>query len=78
MVCWVYFFVSIEELDDCYEILIYVVGYEKSDFQVGLEDDYLLIKVKKEILDEIVEDCWVRGYMFGSFERYFIFNFKID
>ncbi|MBX2873551.1 MAG: Hsp20/alpha crystallin family protein [Saprospiraceae bacterium] len=78
MARWAYPPASIEELDDRYEILIYAAGYEKSDFQVGLEDDHLLIKVKKETADEIVEDRRVRGYTPGSFERHFTLNPKID
>ncbi|NET33646.1 MAG: Hsp20/alpha crystallin family protein [Cyanothece sp. SIO1E1] len=78
MARWAYPPASIEELDDRYEILIYAAGYEKSDFQVGLEDDHLLIKVKKESSDEIVDDRRVRGYTPGSFERHFTLNPKID
>jgi len=78
MARWAYPPASIEELDDRYEILIYAAGYEKSDFEVGMEDDNLLIKVTKESSDEIVDNKRVRGYTPGSFERHFTLNPKID
>ena len=71
---WAYPPASIEELDDRYEIRIYAAGYDKSDFQVGLEDDHLLIKVQKDTSDDPVDHQRLRGYVPGSFERHFALN----
>ena len=75
---WAYPPASIEELDDRYEIRIYAAGYDKSDFQVGLEDDHLLIKVQKDTSDDPVDHQRLRGYVPGSFERHFALNPKIE
>lgn len=78
MARWAYPPASVEELDDRYQILIYAAGYSKSDFQVGLEDDQLLIKVEKDVAQDTADHQRLRGYVPGSFERHFALNPKID
>jgi len=76
---WGYPPINVEELDNHYEILIYVAGYTKSDFKVNLKDDTLTVAVEKS------EQDWTewssqgqQKFTPGSFERRFKLNNKID
>ena len=76
---WGYPPANVEELDDRYEIRIFAAGYEKSDFQVGLQDNDLLISVKKSYSEEEqATNERRRGFIPGNFERHFQLNEKID
>ncbi len=57
---------AVEEKDDHYLIKLFAAGYAKSDFQVRIEGDLLLISADKP--DEIP----------GSFQKRFALNDKID
>lgn len=70
--------VNIEELDDKYEIKLYAAGYTKADFQIDLQDNTLIVSVKKQD-DSGAERPWGRlEFKPGSFERRFELNEKID
>ena len=75
---WNYPPINVEELDDKYEIKLYAAGYTKGDFEIDLQDNTLIVAVKKEE-DTVTERHWSR-YEFkpGSFERRFELNDKID
>ena len=76
---WGYPPANVEELDNRYEIRIFAAGYEKSDFQVGLQDNDLLISVKKSYSEEEqATNERRRGFIPGNFERHFQLNEKID
>lgn len=63
---WAYPPAAVEEQDDRYLIKLFAAGYAKSDFQVRIEGDLLLISAVKP--DEIP----------GSFQKRFALNDKID
>jgi HSP20 family protein len=63
---WAYPPAAVEENDDHYLIKLFAAGYAKSDFQVRIEGDLLLISADKP--DEIP----------GSFQKRFALNDKID
>jgi len=69
--------VNVEELDTQYEISLFAAGYEKSDFKISLEDEFLLVEVEKD--DHIGPKDWSNiKYTPGSFKREFKLNKKID
>lgn len=76
---WGYPPAYVEEFDERYEIQLFAAGYEKSDFQVNLEDSTLIVRVDKPVSDSAE---WMtkrgRGFKPGSFERHFKLNDKID
>jgi len=76
---WGYPPVNVEEHDDKYVIALYAAGYDKTDFQVKLEDNMLIISVDKP---ENESDHYFerRRFQFkpGSFQREFELNDKID
>lgn len=76
---WGYPPVNVEELDDQYEVSVYAAGYSKTDFQVKLEGDLLVIAVDKP---ENERDPFYghRRMQFkpGSFQKEFRLNDKID
>ena len=79
MARWGYPPTNVEELDDRYEIRLFAAGYDKSDFQVGLEDNTLVISVNKAQDEEY--EPWSsrrRGFVPGNFERHYSMNEKIN
>ncbi|MCB9283569.1 MAG: Hsp20/alpha crystallin family protein [Lewinellaceae bacterium] len=76
---WGYPPVNVEELDDQYQIAIYAAGYAKTDFQVKLEGDVLIISVDKPG-NEQPPFYGPRRMQFkpGSFQKRFELNSKID
>ena len=69
--------VNVKELEDSYELWVYAPGYEKSDFQVNLQDDTLIIEVTKK--EGIVDGPWRRQeFKARPFKRQFELNEKID
>ena len=73
--------VNVEESDNQYEIQLFAAGYNKSDFQITLEDNILLIAAEKPNA-ETKERTYYRGQQLkfkpSSFERRFELNDKID
>ena len=68
--------VNVEELDDHYEIKLFAAGYEKGDFQINLEDNFLTVSVNK-----FERNDFRRGFANfkpTNFERRFELNEKID
>jgi len=75
---WNYPPVNVRELDDRYELFLYAAGYEKSDFELLVNDNTLVIRVNKQE-DEMEVFHW-RRYEFRptKFERRFELDERID
>ncbi|GJM31090.1 MAG: hypothetical protein DHS20C18_00910 [Saprospiraceae bacterium] len=69
--------VNVRENDDNYELYVYAAGYNKTDFEIKMKDNVLVITAKGP---EIVEDAgWSRQeFTPVVFERRFELNEKID
>ncbi|MBK8490396.1 MAG: Hsp20/alpha crystallin family protein [Saprospirales bacterium] len=76
---WGYPPVNVEERDDHYLVSVYAAGYVKSDFQVSLVDNNLVIAVHKPE-NESNTHFGRRPYQFkpGNFKKEFELNDKID
>lgn len=71
--------VNIEEQNDQYVLSIYAAGYEKSDFQVKIQDDLLIIAVEKFDNESHPFMGWGRfEYKPGNFRKEFELNDKIN
>lgn len=71
--------VNVEEQDDRYDLFVYAAGYAKSDFQINVKDNNLIIEVKKEEKEEESHPNWRRQeFRAHNFERWFELNDKID
>lgn len=71
--------VNVQELDDRFELLVYAAGYNKSDFQLKLKDDLLIISAEKQKNDDGTATNWRRKEFYaGGFERQFELSEKID
>ena len=73
--------VNVEELDDHYEVLLFAAGYSKSDFQISVADNTLIIAAKRPEATDTTTDWtnWKRQeFKPRNFERYFELNDKID
>lgn len=71
--------VNVEELDDKYEVHLFAAGYAKSDFQIVLQDNTLIIRVDKPENANEGGPNWRRlEFEPKSFERRFELNEKID
>ena len=76
---WAYPPVNVEDLDDRYEIDLYAAGYSKSDFNVSVKDNTLIVSVEKDQGTHQFESYHGRSkFKPGSFERHFILNEKIN
>ena len=76
---WGYPPVNVEEEDDRYLISVYAAGYVKTDFQVVLKDNILVISVDKPGNEGPSSFEWGRNsFKPGSFKREFRLNEKID
>ena len=71
--------VDIEEFDDRYEASVFAAGFYKSDFQVKVKGDLLMISASKEE-SEIVDNPSMKRREFDprGFKRIFELNEKID
>jgi len=71
--------VNVKEQDDQYELLVYAAGYEKTDFQVQVNDHILVVKVEKKESDIVDSPNWRRQEFYANgFERRFELNEKIN
>lgn len=76
---WGYPPVNVEELDDHYRVTLYAAGYEKSDFQVKLQGDVLIIAVDKPENGSAPFMGWGRfEFQPGNFRKEFELNDKVD
>lgn len=70
--------VNVQELDDRYELFVYVAGYIKSDFKVDLTDNILIINAKPAKEDAENLNWRHQEFRPRPFERQFELNEKID
>ena len=76
---WGYPPVNVEELDDRYEVLLYAAGYDKSEFNISLKDNTLIVRAEKPEQEGAPEMNWRRReFRPGGFERFFELNEKIN
>lgn len=77
---WGYPPVNVEELDDQYLIRLYAAGYQKSDFQVKLQGNLLIIAVDNKAETERDQfRGWARfEFQPGNFRKEFELNDKIE
>jgi HSP20 family protein len=70
---------NVEELDDKYILSIYAPGFDKSDFEIRIKDDTLIIMGKVTIPESEDPHRWRRREFIATpFERYFQLNEKVD
>ena len=70
---------NVEEHDDHYQLMLFVPGYEKSDFQLSIQDDILKVSVSKYQENDQATGQWRRfEYKPRNFERRFQLNQKIN
>ena len=71
--------VNVKETEKSYQLEVVAPGFEKSDFEVNMEQDLLTISAEKksEVKDEN-EKYIRREYSFRSFKRSFTLDEKID
>ncbi|HEB61590.1 MAG TPA: Hsp20/alpha crystallin family protein [Bacteroidetes bacterium] len=67
---------NVKELDDKYELHLYVPGYKKSDFLITLIDQNLSISVDKK--NEEKANWRRQEYIPGDFVRQFELNDKVE
>lgn len=71
--------VNVEEFDDRFELNVFAAGYSKSDFDVRLENETLIILAKGSENPEAESENWRRKEFHArGFERHFIVNEKVD
>lgn len=71
--------VNVEEQDDRYELFVYAAGYDKSNFQISIKDNNLIIEAKLQKQEEENRPNWKRQeFRPHNFERWFELNDKID
>ncbi|MFZ1705082.1 MAG: Hsp20/alpha crystallin family protein [Saprospiraceae bacterium] len=64
--------VNIRETDENYVIEMAVPGFEKSDFNIRVENDQLIISADKKLETEKTEGKWVRKeFNYNQFSRSF-------
>lgn len=64
--------VNVVETHDHFRIEVAAPGLERSDFDIQIENDHLMIKAEKEHKDEVKEDSFVRReFNYTSFSRSF-------
>lgn len=63
---------DIKETDNEYEFQIELPGYNKEDIKVSFEEDYLIIKAKREKTEEVNNDKYIkRERTYGEYSRSF-------
>lgn len=71
--------VNVEEMDDKYELHVFAAGYSKSDFDVKIKNDTLIISAKsKELTESETGNSRRREFLAEGFERQFILNEEVD
>lgn len=71
--------VNVKETDKAYELELMVPGFEKTDFNVNLEQNLLTISAEKKEAVEGQEGKLIRSeYSVRSFKRSFTIDDKID
>jgi HSP20 family protein len=70
--------VNVRETDDQYELFVYAAGYSKSDFELLVNDNTLVIRA--EVAEDEMEVLHWRRYEFQprKFERRFDLDERID
>ena len=58
--------VNVKEQDDQYELFVYAAGYEKTDFQVQVNDHILVVKVEKKESDIVDSPNWRRQEFYAN------------
>ena len=70
--------VNVQELDDRYELFVYAAGYSKSDFEVNLTDNTLIIAANSKAEKKSNYNWRRQEFRPRQFERQFELNDKID
>lgn len=71
--------VNVSETEQEYKLEFAVPGFDKKDFNVEIEKDYIKISGKKEISNEVKEKNYTRKeFAYGSFERMFSLPENVD
>jgi len=71
--------VNVSETDAAFKLEFAVPGFEKKDFNVEIEKDYIKVSGKKETSNEVREKSYTRReFSFGSFERMFSIPENVD
>ncbi len=71
--------VNITESDDAFVLEMAVPGYDKSDFQIGLENEELSISAElKSDSDKKTKNYSRREYSYASFKRTFLLPETVD
>jgi len=74
---WNYPPVNIQELEDRFELNVYVSGFSKEDIQIKVSNDFLLITGNRPA--DNLDQNWKRQEFFKtSFERKFELSEKVD
>jgi HSP20 family protein len=64
--------VNISETEKEFKLEFAVPGFEKKDFNLEIEKDYIKVSGKKEVSEEVKEKNYTRKeFSYGSFERIF-------
>ncbi|GAB4375408.1 MAG: hypothetical protein Kow0075_01750 [Salibacteraceae bacterium] len=64
--------VNIHRKGDNYQLSVALPGFDKSDVEIKVENDVLVIRSEKEVEDEENKDGWLRReYSYASFQRLF-------
>ncbi len=71
--------VNISETDAAFKLEFAVPGFEKKDFDVQIEKEYITVTGKKEISNEMHEKNYTRKeFSFNSFKRTFTIPENVD
>lgn len=71
--------VNIAETADNFKVELAAPGLEKSDFDINVEKNQLIISAKKEKKEEVTEDKFTRReFNYSSFSRSFKLTNKVD
>lgn len=64
--------VNVKEDDKNFRLEFAVPGFEKKDFDINIEKDFITVSAKKEMNNEVKEENYTRReFSFESFERTF-------
>lgn len=70
--------VNVEELDDKYELHVFAAGYSKSDFDLQIKNDTLIISAKGKEQSKSETRNLRREFLADGFERQFILKEDVD
>ena len=71
--------VNVKESDTAYQLELMVPGFEKSDFQIGLEKELLTISGEKKEESKTTSEEWLKKeFQIKSFKRTFTIDQMID